>query len=136
MLDQIFHDYHDEVIDGNEKLAVVYGTYTNTPIKWIICEDITVKKLVNRICDEFEASGYDLHEVPIDKIRERFITTDLRVDTPSQYIGLNKAKTYIEENLANFQSNEAFRNHPDAEMVVSNMKQALDNIILEIKGLL
>ena len=28
MLDQIFQDYCDEVIDGDEKLAEVYGTYT------------------------------------------------------------------------------------------------------------
>ena len=116
MLDQIFQDYCDEVIDGNEKLSEVYATYSNTPVKWIKCEDITVKNLVNRICDDFEEAGNDLNEVPIDMIREKFLDTTLKVDTPSQYIGLNEAKLYVEEKLANFNSIEAFyqkMNDPD-----------------------
>ena len=136
MLDQIFQDYWDKVIDGNEKLVEVYGTYTNTPTKWIQCEDITVRNLVNRICDDFEASGYDLNEVSIDEIRDIFIDTPIKVDTPSQYIGLNEAKQYVEEHLANFNSNEAFKNHPERETVENNLKGALEAIVTKMKELM
>ena len=136
MLDQIFQDYWDKVIDGDEKLVEVYGTYTNTPIKWIQCEDITVRNLVNRICDDFESSGYDLNDVSIEEIRDIFIDTRVKVETPSQYIGLTEAKRYTEEKLANFHSNEAFKDHPEREMVEKNLKNALEAIISKIKELM
>lgn len=136
MLDQIFQDYWDQVIDGDETLKEVYGTYTNTPIKWLRCEDITIKNLVNRICDGFEASGHDLNEVPIEKIRERFINTIVKVETPTQYIGLSEAKLYVEEKLANFNSIEAFKDHPERETVKSNLKNALDEIVAKLSELM
>ena len=136
MLDQIFQDYCDRVIDGNEKLAEVYGTYTNTPVRWLKCEDITVKNLVNRICDDFEEAGHDLNEVPIETIREKFLETSVEVDTPSQYLGLNDAKLYVEEKLANFHAIEAFQNHPERETVQKNLKEALDTIINKMKELM
>ena len=136
MLDQIFQDYWDEVIDGNGKLKEIYGTYTNTPTKWISCEDITVKSLVNRICDEFEDAGHDLNEVPITKIRDRFVQTEIIVDTPSQYVGLNEAKLYVEEKLANFHSVEALKNHPEAESIEENLKGALQSIVSKMKELM
>ena len=135
MLDQIFQDYSDEIIDGNEKLSEAYATYTNTPLKWVRCEDITVKNLVNRICDEFESAGYDLNDVPIESIRDKFLETKVEVDTPTQYTGLNEAKQYVEERLANFRSNEAFKNHPEADVVESNLKGALEAIITKMKEL-
>ena len=136
MLDQIFQDYYDEIIDGDRKLSELYGTYTNTPVKWIQCEDITIKDLINRICDNFEEAGHDLNEVPIDSIREKFLDTLVKVDTPSQYIGLNDAKLYVEEKLANFHSIEAFRNHPERETVEKNLKDTLDTIISKMTELM
>ena len=136
MLDQIFQDYWDKVIDGTEKLSEVYGTYTNTPTKWITCEDITVKNLINRICDDFEDAGHDLNDVPIEKIRDIFLDTPIDVETPTQYIGLNEAKLYVEEKLANFHSTEGLRNHPEAATVEKNLKNALDGIISKMKELL
>ena len=135
MLDQIFQDYSDEVIDGTEKLKETYATYTNTPVKWVRCEDISVKNLVNRICDEFETAGFDLHDVPIETIRDRFIETKVTVDTPTQYIGLNEAKQYVEERLANFRATEAFQNHPSADLIESDLKAALETIISKMKEL-
>ena len=136
MLNQIFQDYWDKVIDGDEKLIELYGTYTNTPIKWIQCEDITIRNLVNRICDDFEASGYDLNDVSIDEIRDIFIDTSVKVETPTQYIGLNEAKQYVEEQLANFNSNEAFKDHPEREIVKNNLEGALETIISKMKELM
>lgn len=136
MLDQIFHDYCDKVIDGNESIKETYGTYTNTPTKWIQCEDITVKALVNRICDAFESSGYDLTEVPIYNIRDKFVDTPIRTQTPSEYISLNEAKSYVEEQLENFQSIEALQNHPNAEEMQKSLTSALESIISSMKELM
>jgi len=133
MLDQIFQDYWDKVISGEDKIKEVYATYSNTPSNWICCEDITVKDLVNRICDEFEDAGYDLNDVPIGTIRDRFINFEISVEIPTQYTGLNDVKLYIEKQLDIFNSNEGLQSHPDGPQLESNLRETHKMIIAKIQ---
>ena len=135
MLDQIFQDYCDKAIDGNERLNETYARYANTPVKWIQCEDISVKNLINRICDDFEAAGFDLDDLPLDNIREKFIATNVATETPQEYIELGKAKIYIEEKLKDLHSIDALKDHPQAATIQGNLKETLDKIRLSMKGL-
>lgn len=135
MMDQIFQDYVDKIIDGEDKLKDAFATYSNTSVKWIKCEDITVAGLVDQICDDFESAGFDLDDLPIDNIKERFIDFKPEVKIPQEYIELDEAKRYVEQQMLQLKSNENFQGHPRFAEAEADLSSTLETIIAKLEEL-
>ena len=134
-MDQIFQDYYDKVITGDELLSEIYGTYHNIPIKWIECEQTTVKDLVNRICDTFESNGFDLDDLPIVNIREKFIDYQPVVRVPPEWEQLLDAKALCERELQVIRDNEQLMKHESIEKIISHFEGTIVSIDNKLKGL-
>ena len=134
-MDQIFQDYYDKVISGDEMLKEIYGTYHDVPLKWIECEHITIKALVNRICDDFESNGFDLDDLPIVNIREKFIDHEPVVRVPPEWEQLLEAKRLCENELVNIQNNESLMSLGTVEAIISHIEgtiASIDNKLQEL----
>lgn len=134
-MDQIFQDYYDKVLTGDELLKEIYGTYHNVPLKWIECEQITVKGLVNRICDDFESNGFDLDDLPIVNIREKFIDYEPVVRVPPEWEQLLEAKALCETELQVIRNNEQLMKHESIEKIISHFEGTIVSIDNKLKGL-
>ena len=127
-MDQIFQDYHDMILTGDEFLKDIYGTYHDIPLKWIECEHITVKALVNRICDDFESNGFDLDELPLVNIREKFIEYEPVVRTPPEYAQLVDAKNQAKEQLSILKTDENLRKSDSYDKIISHIETMITSI--------
>ena len=127
-MDQIFQDYHDMILTGDEFLKDIYGTYHDIPLKWIQCEHITVKALVNRICDDFESNGFDLDELPLVNIREKFIEYEPVVRTPPEYAQLVDAKNQAKEQLSILKTDENLRKSDSYDKIISHIETMITSI--------
>ena len=127
-MDQIFQDYHDGILSGDEKLKEVYGTYHNTPLKWIECEDITIRSLLNRICDDFEDEGFDLDELPMVNIRDKFIDYKPVVRVPPEWEQLLEAKKVAETELTKLRTSESFMKIEGIQDVICTIERTIDSI--------
>ena len=134
-MDQIFQDYYDKVLTGDELLKEIYGTYLYVPLKWIECEQITVKGLVNRICDDFESNGFDLDDLPIVNIREKFIDYEPVVRVPPEWEQLLEAKALCETELQVIRNNEQLMKHESIEKIISHFEGTIVSIDNKLKGL-
>ena len=127
-MDQIFQDYYDGVIDGDESLKETYATYQNVPTKWIQCEDTSVKGLINRICDDFESNGFDLDELPLENIREKFLEYEPVVRVPPEYKQLLDAKKQAEEQLSVLKLDPNFSKLDSYERIVHHIETMIVSI--------
>ena len=127
-MDQIFQDYHDGILSGDEKLKEIYGTYHDTPLKWIECEDITIRNLLNRICDDFEGQGFDLDELPMVNIRDKFIDYEPVVRVPPEWEQLLEAKKLAESELSKLRLNESLMTINGIADVISTIERTIDSI--------
>lgn len=134
-MDQIFQDYHDMILTGDEFLKEIYGTYQDVPLKWIECEHITIKSLVNRICDDFESNGFDLDELPLDNIREKFIECEPVVRVPPEYTQLVAAKNQAKEQLEAIKADENLKAIDSYDKIVGHIETmiaSIDNKLQEL----
>lgn len=134
-MDQIFQDYYDGVIDGDDLLRETYATYHNVPTKWLECEAITVKDLVNRICDDFESNGFDLEELPLVNIREKFIEYEPVVRVPLEYTQLLDAKQQAQEQLTNLKNDPKFAKLDSFVRIIAHIETmivSIDNKLQEL----
>lgn len=134
-MDQIFQDYYDKVITGDELLAEIYGTYHNVPLKWIECESVTIKSLVNRICDDFESNGFDLDDLPIVNIRERFIDYEPVVRVPPEWEQLVEAKRLAESQLKDLKSNDLFMKQENISEIIAHIETTIVSIDNKLQSL-
>ena len=134
-MDQIFQDYYDRILTGDELLKEIYGTYHDIPLKWIDCEEITIKGLVNRICDDFESNGFDLDELPIVNIREKFIDHKPVVRVPPEWEQLMEAKALCETELKVIRNNENLMAHDNIDKIISHFEGTIASIDNKLKGL-
>ena len=131
-MDQIFHDYHDRILTGDELLKEVYATYNNVSIKWLECENITIRDLVNRICNDYEDEGFDLDELPLVNIRERFMDFTPIVRVPPEYEQLVDAKNKSKEQLISITENKSLMNVPGIQDVIKQIKDTIESIDQEL----
>ena len=134
-MDQIFQDYYDKVITGDELLKEIYGTYHNVPLKWIECEHITIKALVNRICDDFESNGFDLDDLPIVNIREKFTDYEPVVRVPPEWEQLLEAKRLAESQLSDLKNNELFMKQDGINKIITHIETTIVSIDNKLQGL-
>ena len=127
-MDQIFQDYFDKILTGDELLKEVYGTYHNLPLKWIECEHITIKSLVNRICDDFESNGFDLDDLPIVNIREKFIDLEPTVRVPSEWKQLLEAKQRCETELNKIKTNDQMMSMERIDETIGHIETTIESI--------
>ena len=126
---EIFLDYQCEKITGNVTLAEEYAKRNDVPILWVECENITVQQLINRILDDYEEAGFDLDNLPMENVLEKFVTYKPKISIPKEYIQLQDAKLFIEKQIESTEVNE---HTLDA---ISQMKQILDSVIVAMKEL-
>ena len=134
-MDQIFQDYYDKILTGDELLKEIYGTYRNVPLKWVQCENITIKALVNRICDDFESNGFDLDDLPIVNIREKFMDYEPVVRVPPEWEQLVEAKALCEKELKSIRNNEYLMKHETINEIISHFEGTIVSIDNKLKGL-
>jgi hypothetical protein len=123
-MNQIFQDYHDGNITGNEKLRELFAQREDQPISWVQCKDITIKDLVNQICDDFEAAGFDLDNLPIENIRDKFLEYQPKVVVPPKYRLLVEAKETIKSQIESIKSIQ----HVEEEQIESLLSKFYDSI--------
>ena len=134
-MDQIFQDYYDKILTGDELLKEIYGTYHDVPLKWIECEHITIKSLVNRICDDFESNGFDLDDLPIVNIREKFQDHEPVVRVPPEWEQLVEAKSLCERELKVIKNSEELMKLETIDKIISHFEgtiASIDNKLSEL----
>ena len=134
-MDQIFQDYYDKILTGDELLKEIYATYKDVPTKWVDCEHVTIKSLVNRICDDFESNGFDLDDLPIVNIREKFIDFEPVVRVPPEWEQLLEAKQLAETQLSDLKNNELFMKHEDIGKIIAHIETTIVSIDNKLQGL-
>jgi len=135
-MDQIFHDYYDKILTGDEKLQEIYATYENQPVSWVHCENITIRELVNKICDEFEDAGFDLDELPLENIKDKFMEFEPKVIVPEQYKYLIAAKNRLKEQFALLKNIENLVNDEHHQAILNKFSDSIKEIDRQIKDLL
>ena len=135
-MDQIFHDYYDKILTGDEKLQEIYATYENQPVSWVHCDDITIKELTNRICDEFEDAGFDLDELPLENIKDKFIEFEPKIIVPEQYKSLIAAKNRVKEQFELLKNIENLVEDEHHQAILNKFSDILKEIDKQIKDLL
>ena len=134
-MEQIFKDYQDGKITGNEKLQELYAQRKDHPISWVHCRNTTIKDLVNQICDDFETAGFDLDSLPIENILDKFLEYEPQIVIPPKYHALVEAKETIKSQIKSIESIE----HVDQnqlESILSKFYDAIAEIDRQIKDLL
>lgn len=129
---QIFQDYNDNILDGDITLKDAYSRYHNVSVKWLKCENITIKSLLNRICDEFESNGFDLDELPLENIRDSFVKHAPVVSVPLEYTQLTEAKQYTISQLDSIKQNETLMSLPDISSVIAQIESTIESIDNEL----
>ena len=127
-MEDIFLDYQNKIITGKSTLLEEYSTRKNIPKSWVSCVDITIQELINTILDEFEEAGFDLEELPMQNVLERFLTYKPVISVPVEYTQLQNAKTMIEKQIAATEVNEYTLD------IIKKMKGTLDSISSAMKG--
>lgn len=134
-MEKIFKDYQDGTITGNEKLQEIFAQREGQPLSWVHCRNITIKDLVNQICDDFESAGFDLDDLPIENILDKFLEYKPQIIVPPKYHSLVEAKETIKYQIQEIQSIE----HVEPEQLTSILSKfyaAIQEIDKQIKDLL
>ena len=127
-MEDIFLDYQNKIITGKSTLLEEYSTRKNIPKSWVSCVDTTIQELINTILDEFEEAGFDLEELPLENVLERFLTYKPVITVPVEYTQLQNAKILIENQIAATPMNEYTLE------IIEQMKGTLDTISATMKG--
>ena len=127
-MEDIFLDYQNKIITGKSTLIDEYSSRKNIPASWVTGVDATVQELINIILDEFEEAGFDLEELPMENVLERFLTYKPVISVPVEYTQLQNAKTMIEKQIAATEVNEYTLD------IIEKMKGTLDTISSAMKG--
>ena len=127
-MEDIFLDYQNKIITGKSTLIDEYSSRENIPASWVTGVDATVQELINTILDEFEEAGFDLEELPMQNVLERFLTYKPVISVPVEYTQLQNAKTMIEKQIAATEVNEYTLD------IIEKMKGTLDTISSAMKG--
>lgn len=133
---KIFSDYHEGVLTGEEKLRDVYAQSVNRPVRWIKCEDISIKELVNQICDEFENEGYDLELLPIEYIRDRFVEFEPTVHIPPNYNFLIETKQQLLDQIELMEGLQQLKDNETHLDMIQKFRSSLEIINRQIKDLI
>ena len=94
---QIFEKMMSKEFDESMMLSKAYALIHNLNEAWIVCDDCTIKEQCHRICDELEASGYNLEALSLDSIKEKFAEIKFTVEYPAEYLQLQKSLEYVEK---------------------------------------
>ena len=97
---EIFDKMMSKEFDESVLLSKAYALIHNLNEAWIVCDDCTIKEQCHRICDELEASGVNLDNVPLSVIKEKFAEIKFSVEYPPEYLQLQKSLQYVEEQKA------------------------------------
>lgn len=127
-MEDIFLDYQNKIITGKSTLIDEYSSRENIPASWVTGVDATVQELINTILDEFEEAGFDLEELPMENVLERFLTYKPVISVPVEYTQLQNAKIMIEEQIAATEVNEYTLD------IIEKMKATLDTVSSAMKG--
>ena len=127
-MEDIFSDYQNKFISGDSKLKDEYASRRDANPAWVVCKDITIRQLINDILDEFEEAGFDLENLPIENVIDRFASFEPKIKIPVDFLQLQEAKIMIEDQIASTEESDLTAD------AISSMKSALDAVNEAIKG--
>lgn len=131
-MNKIFQDYYDGTLSGDETLKKVYSDYYKISEKWIQCENITIKALMNRICDEYEADGFDLESLPLDTIRVRFLEFEPKWTEPPEYRQFVEGKQLAESQLELIKNNKVLMSTAGIESTITQIEATIESFDKEL----
>ena len=92
---EIFQKFMAGDFDESTLLSEAYSEITGIKLEWIVCEDCTIKEKCHRICDQLELEGYDLDNLSIRFIEDKFVDVKFSIDYPKEYLRLIETLEYV-----------------------------------------
>tara|TARA_B100001758_G_C18206179_1_gene502495 strand:- start:24 stop:416 length:393 start_codon:yes stop_codon:yes gene_type:complete len=125
----IWEKFIDKTYSGEMLIKEAFAKENNVKISWVNDkENMSIQALVNKICDQLEAEGYDLEITSTEAVKNRFLEYEIFVEAPIEYSNMAEAKDQAEKVLKKLQEYGADasaieQTHRMINLLVSKMKE-------------
>ena len=98
-MDKVWQGYIDNTLSLDMSLKDAYCQCYRIPSQWVEIEDITLEEYVQKCTDFLEAAGYNLDTTPLKYLEDKFVSLEITITAPKEYIDLSKSLTAIEKQI-------------------------------------